>query len=246
MRQMVALSYIDGLSLPKTAHVLEIGCGAGVMTTALAKRGFKVEAIDHSQAMIELTIERARQMGVADWINACTGDIHELSYGDRSFDLIVALGVIPWLHDFQKAVAEITRVSAPSGNIVLTFDNALRATTLLDPLTFPPLARIRIAVRHRLEKAGLFTTWNPWINAPPYSQHSIKEFSNSLHEAGLTILKSKSVGFGQFTFFGHRLFSNGVGIKIQQKLQNYADNGYPILRSAGSQYIVLATKTIRT
>ncbi len=66
MRQTVALSYIDGLSLPKTAHVLEIGCGAGFMTTALAKRGFIVEAIDHSQAMIDLTIEHARQMGVAE------------------------------------------------------------------------------------------------------------------------------------------------------------------------------------
>ncbi len=245
-RQAVALRYIDGLSLARNARVLEIGCGAGFMTAALAERGFVVEAIDHAQTMVNLTLDHARRKGIESRINACTGDIHELSYGDQSFDLIVALGVIPWLHDFQRALAEITRVTAPSGFVVLTFDNALRATILLDPLTFPPFARIRIAVRRRLEKAGLLTTWNPWINAPPYSQHSIKKFSESLHEAGLTIMKSTSVGFGPFTFFGHRLFSNGVGVKIQQKLQNYADNGYPILRSAGSQYILLATKTIRT
>ena len=216
------------------------------MTTALAKRGFAVEAIDHSQSMIDLTLEHAKRTGIDNRINACTGDIHDLSYGDQSFDLIVALGVIPWLHDFQKALAEITRVTASNGYVILTMDNALRATTLLDPLTFPPLARIRLAIKRRLEKARLLTTWNPWINAPPYSQHSIKEFNKSLHEAGLMIMKSTSVGFGPFTFFGHRLFSNGVGVKIQQKLQNYADNGYPLLRSAGSQYILLATKTIRT
>jgi 2-polyprenyl-3-methyl-5-hydroxy-6-metoxy-1,4-benzoquinol methylase len=241
-RQAVALSYIDGLSLPKSANVLEIGCGAGFITTALAKRGFAVEAIDHAQEMIDLTIEHARQMGIGHRINACTGDIHELSYGNQSFDLIVALGVIPWLHDSQKALTEITRTIAPGGYIVLSMDNVFRATTLLDPLTFPPLARIRIRVKRKLEKAGLLTPWNPWINAPPYRQHSIREFNKSLREAGLTIIKSTSVGFGPFTFFGHRLFSNGAGIKVQQKLQEYADNGYPILRSTGSQYIVLATK----
>jgi ubiquinone/menaquinone biosynthesis C-methylase UbiE len=245
-RQSVALKYIDGLTLPKTAHVLEIGCGAGLLTIALAKRGFAVEAMDHAQSMIDLTLEHAKRMGIDNRINACTGDIHELSYRDQSFDLIVALGVIPWLHDFQKALAQITRVTASNGYVVLTMDNALRATTLLDPLTFPPLARVRLGIKRRLEKAGLLTTWNPWINAPPYNQHSIKEFNKSLHEVGLTIMKSTSVGFGPFTFFGHRLFSNGVGVKVQQKLQEYADNGYPILRSAGSQYIVLATKTIQT
>ena len=242
-RQSVALSYIDGLSLPRTAHVLEIGCGAGLMTTALAKRGFAVEAIDHAQAMIDLTLERARQTGVVNQINACTGDIHELSYEDQSFDLIVALGVIPWLHDSQKALAEIARVITPRGHIVLSMDNALRATTLLDPLTFPAVARIRRGVRRKLETAGILSSWDPWSNAPPYRQHSIREFNRNLLKAGLTIMKSSSVGFGPFTFFGHRLFSEGMGIKIHQKLQDYADSGYPILRSTGSQYIVLATKS---
>ena len=241
-RQAVALSYIDGLSLPKSANVLEIGCGAGFMTTALAKRGFAVEAIDHSQEMIDLTIDRAKQMGIEHRINACKGDIHELSYGNQSFDLIVALGVIPWLHDSQKALNEITRTIASGGYIILSMDNILRATTLLDPYTFPPLARIRNQVKRKLEKAGLLTPWNPWINAPPYRQHSIKDFNQSLRNAGLIIMKSTCVGFGPFTFFGHRLFSNGVGIKINQKLQEYAERGYPILRSTGSQYIVLATK----
>ena len=241
-RQDVALSYIDGLSLPRTAHVLEIGCGAGLMTTALAKRGFVVEAMDHAQSMIDLTRQHARQTGMDNRIHACTGDIHELAYEDQSFDLIVALGVVPWLHDFRKALAEITRVLAPCGYVVLSMDNALRTTTLLDPLTFPALAQIRRFVRRKLERAGLLSPWNPWSNAPPYTQHSIKEFNKNLREASLTIVKSKSVGFGPFTFFGHNMFSEGVGIKIQQKLQEYADSGYPILRSTGSQYIVLATK----
>ncbi len=121
-------------------------------------------------------------------------------------------------------------------------DNALRATTLFDPKTFPPAAYIRSSIRRKLIKARLLISWNPWINAPPYRQHSPKEFNRSLCEAGLIVMKSTSVGFGPFTFWGNRLFPDGVGMKIHQKLQQYADNRYPFFRSAGSQYIVLATK----
>jgi len=241
-RQAAALRYVDGLLLPKTARVLEIGCGAGFMTAALAKRGFTIEAIDHAQGMVDLTLEHARQKGILSQISAYTGDIHELSYETQTFDLIIALGVIPWLHDFRKALTEIIRVAKPGGYVVLTMDNASRATTLLDPKTFPPVAHIRWLIKRKLERARLLSSYNPWVNAPPYSQHSPKEFNKSLCQAGLAVMKSSSVGFGPFTFFGHRLFSDGVGIKIHQKLQEYADSRYPFFRSTGSQYIVLATK----
>jgi 2-polyprenyl-3-methyl-5-hydroxy-6-metoxy-1,4-benzoquinol methylase len=93
-RQAIALSYIDGLQLQRTTRVLKIGCGAGLLSTALARRGFYVEGIDHAHAMIELTQKRTRIKGLENQINARKGDIHELSYRDQSFNLIVALGVI--------------------------------------------------------------------------------------------------------------------------------------------------------
>jgi len=243
-RQATALSYVDGLELPKTAHVLEIGCGAGFLTTALVKRGFFVEGIDHAQTMVDLTLENARQKGIVNRINVCTGDAHELSYEDKTFDLIIALGVIPWLHDLKKALTEINRVTKPGGYIVLTMDNVLRATTLFDPKTFPPIAMIRGLMRRKLERTGLLSSWNIWVNATPYSQHSPREFKKNLCEAGLIVMKSTSVGFGPFTFFGYRLFSDRNGIKIHQKLQEYADSGYPFFRSTGSHYIVLATRKL--
>lgn len=241
-RQKVALNYIDGLKLPRNIRVLEIGCGAGFMTCALANRGFKVEAIDHAQKMVDMTLERTKQMDISNQISVCTGDIHELTYVDQTFDLIVALGVTPWLHNFQKAMAEIARVLEPSGYIILTMDNAIRLTSLLDPLTFPATEHFRKVIRQKLEKIGLLNSWNPWINAPPYSQYSPREFNRSLGIAGLTVIKSTSVGFGPFTFFGHRFCSSVLEIKINQKMQEYADKEYPIFRSTGSQYIVIATK----
>jgi ubiquinone/menaquinone biosynthesis C-methylase UbiE len=241
-RQATALSYIDGLMLPKNAHVLEIGCGAGFLTAALAKRGFVVEAIDHAQAMVDLTKEHIKQKGIVNRITVCTGDIHELSYDGQTFDLIIALGVVPWLHDYKKALTEIVRVSKSGAYVVLTMDNALRATTIFDPKTSPPVAKIQWLLKSRLKRTNSLTSKKTLSNEISYSQHSPKQFNRSLFEVGLTILKSTSVGFGPFTFFNHNVFSDSLGIKINYGLQKFADSGYPILRSIGSMYIVLATK----
>jgi ubiquinone/menaquinone biosynthesis C-methylase UbiE len=241
-RQAVALNYVDSLHLPKTARVLEIGCGAGLMTMELAKRGFSVEAFDSAQSMINLTLQLATQTGLMSNINAHIGDAHNLLYEKESFDLIIALGVIPWLCDFEKALQEMQRVTRRGGYIIVSMDNANRATTLLDPSTFPAIATVVGIIKRKLQKAGLLSSVNLWINAPTYRRHSQRHFIRSLNKAGLTLIKNSSVGFGPFTFFNHIMFPESIGKKINHKLQEYADKNYPFLRSTGSQFIVLATK----
>ena len=244
-RQSVALGYVDSLSLPKESHVLEIGSGAGFMTVALAKRGFLVEAIDHSQSMVDLTAKEVKREGFDKQVMASVGDAHELSYNDESFDLVVALGVLPWLHDNQRALKEINRVTRFDAFAVLTVDNVSRATTLFDPITFPAVAQIRRKMRRGLQKMGLLSSVDPWVNAPSYRQHSPKEFRSNLFDAGFTIAESSSVGFGPFTLFGHNLFPEWIGVRLDSRLQIYANKKYPLLREAGSQYIALVTKRKR-
>ena len=57
-RQAAALAWIDEFGLPAGSRVLEIGCGAGFLTVAVAARGYRVESIDSSEAMVAAT--RAR------------------------------------------------------------------------------------------------------------------------------------------------------------------------------------------
>ena len=54
----------EELKLPKGAHILEIGCGTGRHSVALAKKGFKVTGIDISQQMLNQASERAKKEGV--------------------------------------------------------------------------------------------------------------------------------------------------------------------------------------
>jgi ubiquinone/menaquinone biosynthesis C-methylase UbiE len=234
-RQAIALKYVDGLSLPKSVRVLEIGCGAGFMAIALARRGFKVEAVDHAPAMIELTQRHARQTGMDNQIHAAIEDVHGLTFEDQSFDLIVALGVISWLHDLRRALAEITRVLKNRRYVVLS---SLKAHPLLNPLSIPAFESVLETIKRQLEKSVLY---NPRNAARP-RHHSNREFDRYLHEAKLAIIDETNVGFGPFTILNHKIFSDEVQVRFQKKLHQYADSGCPILRSAGAEHIVLARK----
>jgi ubiquinone/menaquinone biosynthesis C-methylase UbiE len=239
-RYAIALNYIDELALPKTARILEIGCGAGFMAIALAQRGYTVQVVDHVSAMIDLTRKHARQKRVDNKVNATTGDVNTLNFENQSFDLVVALGVVIWLQDLRRALVEIARVLTTNGHVVLSMNNRYGANLLLDPLMTPTFGTMRKWVRRVLERTKLVS---PRHVAHIYT-YSIKEFNQNLSEANLTSLKGANVGFGPFTILGHNIFYDGLGVKIQQKLQQHADNGCRILRLLGSQYLVLGRKII--
>jgi ubiquinone/menaquinone biosynthesis C-methylase UbiE len=234
-RMTIALNYIEELSLPENAHVLEIGCGAGFVSIALARIGFLVDSVDHTPSMIALTQRHASQAGVGSRIHTAVEDVHNLNFEDRSFDLIVALGVVPWLHDLRKALLEITRVLVPGGYAVLNMYNRGRLNSWVD---LPTLLRGKI--EDILERARLRDPLPPCVARG--RSYSIKEFRNYLDEANLTRVNDTCIGFGPFRLFGHSILSDPVGIKVHQRLQKCADNGYPIIRSSGSQYVVLARK----
>jgi ubiquinone/menaquinone biosynthesis C-methylase UbiE len=206
------------------------------MTVALARRGFTVDAVDHAPAMIELTQRHARLTGMDSRIHAAIEDAHELTFEDQSFDLIVALGVVGWLHDFKKALAEITRVLRSSGFVVLS---SFRTHPILNPLSIPGFESVLERIKLQLEKSNLHNSSNA---ARPRS-HSNREFNQQLREMKLGIISETNAGFGPFTVLNHEIFSDEVQIRIQKKLQQYADSGWPIIRSAGVHHIVLARKT---
>ncbi|MFQ5772087.1 MAG: class I SAM-dependent methyltransferase, partial [bacterium] len=237
-RRAIALKYVDELSLSKQSRILEIGCGAGLTTVDLARRGYKIVAVDSVDTMIDLTRRHALESGVANNVNANVGDIHELNFQASSFDLVIALGVTPWLHSLNKALQEVVRVLRSSGYIIINADNRYRLNHLLDPAELPALAPLKKALKKWLEKIGLRKS----TKEPLPHRYRINEFDSFLSSVGLLNIKQTILGFGPFTFLKYKVFSESVGIKLHYILQNCAECGFPVLRSTGSQYIVLAKK----
>src|SRR5215211_5179628 len=154
-RLAITLDWVERLGLTSEASVLEIGCGAGVMAVALAGRGLRVHATDTVPSMVELTRQRARDAGVAERLTADLADVQALGFEDAGFDLVIALGVIPWLASPDGAIAEMARVLKPGGTLITSADNAARLNYALDPMFSPRLAPLRSAVKRALIKLGV-------------------------------------------------------------------------------------------
>lgn len=239
-RRSIALRYFRELSLPQDARILEIGCGAGMTSVDMARCGYTVEAVDSVKAMIDLTRQNALKFGVEEQIHAGVMDVFNLQFPDQTFDLVIALGVVPWLADSTRALKEISRVLAPGGYVLISADNYWRLIHLLDPVEFPPLTGLKERPRLRLflGKAKL----REFSSIPRAKRHTVAEFDALLEAACLVKLKHQVIGFGPFTFWRISLFPGAFGIRLNRFLQNGAVRGIPILRSAGSQYLVLGQK----
>jgi cyclopropane fatty-acyl-phospholipid synthase-like methyltransferase len=72
----------------------DLGAGAGRDTIAVAKAGYEVHCYDLSKKGIERILQRAKENGVEDQVNATCADIRDVSFAPESLDLIVATTVL--------------------------------------------------------------------------------------------------------------------------------------------------------
>ncbi len=231
-RRDTALAWIEQLDLGASATALELGCGSGLMSVRLASGGLHVSATDRSSRMLRLARRHARNADVA--IRVAQADAHKIGFANASFDLVLALGVVPWLHSPRAALLEIARVLRPGGYALLSADNRLRLTHLLDPQYQPWLSGARRAFRTAAGRA-------PSVGIRP-KLHGPREFDALVDSVGLRRLTAATLGFGPLTVLGRRLLPDRVGVRVHWFLQHLADRHPCGLRWRGSQYLVLATR----
>lgn len=239
-RHAFALGWIERLALPPGASALDLGCGAGVMTVALARKGFSVVAVDSAGSMIDLTRRHSVEAGVEDRVVTRLGDVYALDLRQEAFALVTALGLIPWLHSATVALQQMARVLRRGGWLVVNCDNRARLHHFFDPLYNPFLAPARRGVKRLLHRTGLRRSASSRMET---RMHGRREFDQLLFSAGLEKVDSFTFGFGPFSFCGHNLLPNWMGVAVDQRLQRLADRGIPGFRSVGAQYMVLAQKS---
>jgi ubiquinone/menaquinone biosynthesis C-methylase UbiE len=194
-------------------------------------------AIDPVPAMVERARRRAEQADVP--LSVMLGDANALAYADDTFDVVVALGVLPWLEDPHKALREMARVTQPGGYVLVTTDNRARLHSFFDPWLNPGTAWLKRVAKVALASGGLYRPSGRSLGA---RLHSLKYTDEALRGAGLTKLRGATVGFGPFTIFRHPVLPAKSSVELHLRLQRLADQQAPVLRATGSQYVVLAHK----
>ncbi|MDA0160894.1 methyltransferase domain-containing protein [Solirubrobacter ginsenosidimutans] len=124
-------AYLKLLDLPNTASVLDLGCGTGVVTRAIAARNDftgTVMGIDQSPEFIAAAERLAAGEGVADRVEFVMGDAHALDLPDAAFDVAVAHTLVSHVRDPLAALAEAARVTRPGGSVAI-FDGDYASLT---------------------------------------------------------------------------------------------------------------------
>lgn len=227
-----ALAYVDALGLPVGARIVDVGTGAGVAAIALALRGFDVVAVDVATRMLELTRERATEAGVE--IEVVEGDARHLPLPDDSCDLVLALGLLPWVEDTSAVLAEFKRVLRPGGAVVVSADNRWRLAEMVDPalsaIVAPLRRRVAPAVRTVRRRA------EPAIEL---QRQTITELRRLLEQNGFDVVSASTVGYGPVTFMRKAVLNGFVGTTLARTLSRHG--GSILLRQLGVHVVACAT-----
>lgn len=102
-------------------QVLEIGCGAGLVSSHIARAGGDLHAVDLTERAIAMTRGRFELSGLRGDIRQM--DAEHLAFEDASMDYVVSWGVIHHSGDMAAIMNEIHRVLRPGGKAYIMVYN---------------------------------------------------------------------------------------------------------------------------
>lgn len=120
-------------------RVLDLGCGAGHASFAVAPAAASVIAYDLSAQMLDVVAGASRERGL-DNITTVQGDVARLPFDDAAFDLVLTRFSAHHWRDVPAALREVRRVLRPHGTLLVSdiiapetplHDSTLQAVELL-------------------------------------------------------------------------------------------------------------------
>ncbi len=98
--------------------LIDVACGPGVVTAAIAPGARSVTAFDATAAMLDKARARCAKAGLAN-VAFERGDAEQLPFADARFDGLVTRLAIHHFADPRRALAEMFRVLRPGGVAVI-------------------------------------------------------------------------------------------------------------------------------
>ena len=113
----------------KGLRILDIGCGAGILSEPLARLGAELVGIDPAAENIEVARLHASESGVAVDYRATTAET--LAEAGERFDVVLAMEVVEHVVDVPAFVATCAGMVKPGGLLVMaTLNRTLKSFAL--------------------------------------------------------------------------------------------------------------------
>jgi SAM-dependent methyltransferase len=201
-----------------------------VMMPDLLAMGFETRGIDVSGEMIRRGRQRMSGHPLQSRCSLEVGDVENLRLADASMDAVLCMGVLEYLPDNAKALAEIGRVLRPGGVAVFSMPNGISAYHVARNLyaSVRSLDR-RLRGRPPTEGEAAYNRCIPW------------RFRSELAAFGMEEVDHRSCNF---IFFPLQELAPRLSQSVNRTLLSLSGSvAGPLL---GAQYVVKARKACRS
>lgn len=183
-------------NVPKSAKLLDFGCGPGNLSFALAQEGYEVTGVDAAEHMIQIANEQLAQTELTK-LNFQVMKAENISLFRESFDAVVCSSVIEYIEYDKKFLKDLIGLLKPGGVLLISVPhNSSFWGKLEDALKWIP-----------------FFKTGPGRRDLKYSKrrYKIKELLNFIQDFSLEL--------SEYTYFEFPLFGK-LGIKLS-RLKNF-------------------------
>ena len=246
-RRNVVLDFVDKYAGHRKVLVLDLGCGTGMTMRDILKRGHGVVGTDITEAMLHQA-KTVLERYIPGRANCILGDGENVPFKDRSFDVVLCMGVLQYLRTDQRIIAEMSRVVRDGGIVVLTLPNILRINNVLDPYYYIVKGIEYIAQKNPLSKncrTGALSSLDFIANTRfAHRRYYYGQLSALFKRNNLRRLAVRGIGFGPMTFWRKQLLPIRFSIRISRFMQNAAlKKHFSLLNIFANRWVVCLIKS---
>ena len=186
------------IAVRQPKEVLDIACGTGDFSIALAKAGVpKVRGIDISEGMMKVGRTKIEEQGLADRICFQQEDSEAMTFADGTFDAVsVSFGIRNFEHR-ERGLQEMDRVLRPGG-MLLVLELSVPRNRMLRGL-------YKLYFLHILPAVGKLISRDPaaykYLPASVLNFPLPETFCRMMRDAGFVQVESRALTFGLCRIF---------------------------------------------
>ena len=176
---------LDPVMLPRALacaprRALDVGCGEGRFCRMLRQRGIDTVGLDPTPALLARARKRDADGTYVD------GVAEQLPFDDGAFDLVVSYLTLIDIPDVQAAIAEMARVLAPGGTLLIANLNGFNSACAdRDWVHDADGRRLHFPVDQYLEERAM---WIEWRGIRIVNHHRpLSTYMKALLNAGLVL-----------------------------------------------------------